>query len=154
MLNHCPTTSFALPVGCSRPQELLDDFLDDMADALGSALFVCADNYSLAHYGDKLLSSITVQANPAWGGYASCTDTSPGVCTPAAGLTVFPSLAGHRRTFQQPQIVISIRVVSSHQKSQTSLKINKHALKYTNIQTHIMKYDEFHFDTYTFNYFL
>jgi hypothetical protein len=58
----------------------------DMADALGSALFVCADNYSLAHYGDKLLSSITVQANPAWGGYASCTDTSPGACTPGARL--------------------------------------------------------------------
>ena len=58
----------------------------NMGDLLGDALFVCADNYSVHHYSDAFFTEIVVEVDTAWGGYASCTDTDPGVCTPGAKL--------------------------------------------------------------------
>lgn len=58
----------------------------DMGDLLGDALFVCADNFSVHHYSDAFFTEIVVEVDTAWGGYASCTDTDPGACTPGAKL--------------------------------------------------------------------
>ena len=56
----------------------------DVGDLLGDALFVCADNYSVHHYSDAFFTELTVEVDTMFGGYASCTDTDPGSCTPGA----------------------------------------------------------------------
>mmetsp|Transcript_33961 Transcript_33961/g.89107 ORF Transcript_33961/g.89107 Transcript_33961/m.89107 type:complete len:254 (-) Transcript_33961:537-1298(-) len=58
----------------------------DMADALGDALFACADRFSLQKFGDKLLTRVTVTVDTRFGGYASCTDSEPGSCEIGARL--------------------------------------------------------------------
>ena len=58
----------------------------DMGDALGEAVFVCADNYSVHHYNDSLVTQVRIEVNSSYGPYSSCTDTEPGNCTKGARL--------------------------------------------------------------------
>mmetsp|Transcript_140720 Transcript_140720/g.199420 ORF Transcript_140720/g.199420 Transcript_140720/m.199420 type:complete len:270 (-) Transcript_140720:12-821(-) len=58
----------------------------DMADALGDALFACADRFSLQKFDDKLLTHVSIEVDTRYGGYASCSDTDPGTCEIGAKL--------------------------------------------------------------------